>query len=52
MKLFRQYAIVIAKAYGDIIWSIDTNYNRIVDEFKKYKKENPNVTCWIQEIIQ
>ena len=51
MKLRRRYAIVIAKKYGDVIWSIDTNYSRIVEAFKKYKKLNPEVNCWIQEII-
>lgn len=51
MKLRKQFAIVVAKAHGDIIWSVNTNYTRIVEEFKKFKKLNPTTNCWIQEII-
>lgn len=51
MKLHRQFAIVIAKTYGDVIYSISNNYNKIVDEFKTLKSENPNTEMWIQPII-
>lgn len=51
MKLHKQFAIVIAKTYGDVIYSVNANYDKIVEEFKKLKKSDPNINSWIQPII-
>lgn len=51
MKLHKQFAIVIAEKHRDVIWTVNSNYTKIVDEFKKYKKLNPDSIAWIQTII-
>lgn len=50
----KQFAIIIAKAHGDVIYSVNANYSKIVEELKKLRKSNPNLNAsnsWIQEII-
>lgn len=50
----KQFAIIIAKAHGDIVYSVNTNYAKIVEEFKRLRESNPNLNAsnsWIQEII-